>query len=78
MTTNIRESERGPRILLAIGVGAIAALVPGLMSRGVLLGGAAALLATVATGYCPVNAALDEGEKDAPHWRTIKTYRVAS
>jgi hypothetical protein len=78
MKPNVRESEQAPRMLVAIGIGVIGALVPSLVGKGLLLGGAAALLATVVTDYRPVNAALDQRVDDEPHWRTLKTYRVAT
>ena len=33
------------------------------------------MLATVVTGYCPINAALNDGDRE-PQWRTLKRYRV--
>jgi hypothetical protein len=74
MENNISQSERMPRIVMAIGMGAVAALASNRLFRTVFLGGATALLATVATGYCPLNAMRESDE--APHWRTLKTYRV--
>jgi len=38
--------------------------------------GAMGMLATVATGYCPINAVQRDPELEAPRWRTLKTYRV--
>jgi hypothetical protein len=76
--SNIRPSQVIPRVLVAVGLATIGAVVPGALRRSFLMGGAAALLATVATGYCPINAALDQVVPDEPHWRTIKTYRVAT
>jgi hypothetical protein len=76
METNISASERTPRIVLALAAGVAAALAPGVMLKGLLLGSAAAMLATVATGYCPLNAALEDSDAEAPHWRTLKTHRV--
>ena len=76
METNVPASERTPRILIGIAAGVAAALTPGVLLKSVFLGSAAAMLATVATGYCPINAALDARGGDAPHWRTLKTYRV--
>jgi hypothetical protein len=76
MKINVRDDELAPRVLLAIAAGALAAFMPGLVRKSLLLGGAAALLTTAATGYCPVNAARDGSGVDVPHWRTIKTYRV--
>jgi hypothetical protein len=34
------------------------------------------MLATAATGYCPINALLEGQNASAPEWRTLKTYRV--
>ena len=75
MKANVSASERTPRLVIAIAAGVAAALAPGSFIRSVLVGCAAAMLATVATGYCPINAALDGGDRQ-PQWRTLKTYRV--
>ena len=77
MNSNVGESELAPRIVIAFGVGMAAMLAPGLLLKGLLLVSATGLLATVATGYCPINAALGERPTEAPHWRTLKAYRVA-
>jgi DUF2892 family protein len=76
MERNVSASERTPRLVIALAAGVAGAIAPGLLLKGVLTGAAAALLATVATGYCPINAALEDGHDDTPHWRTLKTYRV--
>ena len=78
METNVSTSERTPRLVMALAAGVAAAWAPGVLLKGVLVGSAAAFMATVATGYCPINAALDDCEAEAPRWRTLKTYRVAS
>ena len=61
--------------MIAAAAGVATMLVPGVFLKGVCLAGATALLATVATGYCPINAAMDEGDQE-PHWRTLKTFRI--
>ena len=76
METNISATERTPRIVLALAAGVAAALASRVMLKGLLLGSAAAMLATVATGYCPFNAALKDSDTEAAHWRTLKTHRV--
>ena len=75
MESNISASERTPRLLIALVAGVGAALAPGVFTKSLLVAGATAMLATVATGYCPVNAALDDRDPQ-PHWRTLKTHRV--
>ena len=76
MEPNVTASERTPRLMVAAAAGVGAALAPGFLLKGLFLAGATALLATVATGYCPINAALAERDGDAPHWRSLKTFRV--
>jgi len=76
MVTNVSASERAPRIVIALTAGIAGALAPSLLLKGLLTGAALAMLTTVATGYCPINAALDSGSAEAPHWRTLKTHRV--
>jgi len=76
MVTNVSSSERTPRLVIALAAGVAGALAPTLLLKGVLTGAAVALLATVATGYCPITAALEETNAETPHWRTLKTHRV--
>jgi hypothetical protein len=76
MEPNVSASERTPRLVIALAAGVAAALAPGLLLKGILLAGATAMMATVATGYCPITAALTDREPAEPHWRTLKTYRV--
>jgi hypothetical protein len=76
MEPNIGASERLPRLMVAVAAGVAAVLAPGVFLKGVCVAGATALLATVATGYCPLNAALDERRGNAPHWRPLRTFRV--
>jgi hypothetical protein len=76
MVTNVSASERTPRIVIALAAGLAGAFAPSLLLKALLAGTAVAVLTTVATGYCPINAALDEGNAEAPHWRTLKTHRV--
>jgi hypothetical protein len=76
MQPNIEDTERTPRLAVAIAAGAAAFMAPGFLLKGLLLTGATAVLATVATGYCPVKAALGERDLEEAHWRTLKTHRV--
>jgi hypothetical protein len=76
MESNVSASEQTPRLVIALAAGVAAAVAPGVLLKSLLVAGATAMLATVATGYCPVNAVLDKGDAEAPHWRTLKTYRV--
>jgi Protein of unknown function (DUF2892) len=76
MKMNVSTSERTPRLVIAAAAGVAAALSSSFALKAFLIGSAAAMLATVATGYCPINAALDRGDGDAPQWRTLKTFRV--
>ncbi|MCU1382792.1 MAG: hypothetical protein JWL71_1489 [Acidobacteria bacterium] len=62
--------------MVTAAAGVAAVLVPGFLLKGLCFAGATAMLATVATGYCPINAAVDQGHGEAPHWRTLKTFRV--
>ena len=75
MEANVSAAERTPRLVIALAAGVGAALAPGLFIRGLLVAGGAAILATVVTGYCPINAALNDGDRE-PQWRTLKRYRV--
>ena len=76
MVTNVSASERTPRIVISLAAGIASTFAPSLVLKGLLMGAAVAMLATVATGYCPINAALDEGNAETPHWQTLKTHRV--
>jgi len=76
MMTNVSASERTPRIVIALAAGLAGAFAPSLLLRGLLTSAAVAMLTTVATGYCPINAALEGGTIETPHWRTLKTHRV--
>ena len=76
MVTNVSASERTPRLVIAFATGVVGAFAPSLLLRGLLTGTAFAILATVATGYCPINAALDESGAETPHWRTLRVHRV--
>ena len=75
MEANVSAAEQTPRLVIALAAGVGAALAPGLFIRGLLVAGGAAMLATVVTGYCPINAALNNGDRE-PQWRTLKRYRV--
>jgi hypothetical protein len=76
METNISASERTPRLVIALAAGVAAAAAPSGLLKNVLLGLAAAILTTVATGYCPINASLDHSGEEVPRWRTLRTHRV--
>jgi hypothetical protein len=77
MTQNVPAEQHIPRIAAAVAAGIGAALVPAAWLKTGLFAAAAGLLASVATGYCPLTAALDSANADAePQWRTLKTYRV--
>lgn len=77
MIQNVPADQHIPRIAMAVAAGVAAALVPSTVLKTGLFAAAAGLLGSVATGYCPINAALGrENDSDEPHWRTLKTYRV--
>ena len=76
MEPNITASERSPRLMVAAAAGIAAVLVPGSLLKSLCLAGATAMLGTVVTGYCPIKGALDNRDREAPHWRTIRTFRV--
>ena len=77
MKQNISTSERTPRLIVAVAAGVAAAYTRNVFLKRLFLGAAAAMLGTVASGYCPVNAVLDREEADtSPRWRTLKTFRV--
>ena len=76
METNVSALERTPRLIIALAAGGAAAAAPSVLLKTLLLGFAAAVLTTVATGYCPINASLDYGGEEAPRWRTLRTHRV--
>jgi hypothetical protein len=63
------------RLVIGLIAGVAAAIAPGVWLKSVLVAGAAAVLATVATGYCPLNAILNEPAAE-PQWRTLKIFRV--
>jgi hypothetical protein len=76
MIQNVSADQRIPRIAMAIAAGVGAALAPAVWLKTGLFAASAGLLASVATGYCPINAAMESGEQPQPQWRTLKTYRV--
>jgi hypothetical protein len=76
MKTNVPISERPPRIAIALAAAVAAIFAPGVLLKSLLLGGSGAMLITVATGYCPVNAGLADDVVDRPQWRTLRTHRV--
>ena len=77
MTQNVPAEQHLPRITTAIAAAIGAAFIPTTFLKTGLFAAAAGLLATVATGYCPITAAWDKrSDNDEPQWRTLKTYRV--
>ena len=72
---NVSREERTPRVLIAVGAALAAAAAPTIALKTALLAASGILLTTVATGYCPLNAALGRGEPEA-EWQTIRTWRV--
>ena len=80
MQQNIGSEERIPRIVMALAAAVGASGIRSTLWKGAFLGVAAGLLGTVATGYCPISAAIGRdtsGEtSEPPQWRTIKTWRV--
>jgi hypothetical protein len=75
MESNVAREEWQTRIGLAI-VTSVGALYAPRALKGILYAVAGALLATVATGYCPINAMKKENEAEAARWRTLGTFRV--
>jgi len=77
MTRNVPDEQHIPRIAMALAAGVGASLIPAAWAKTGLLATAAGLLTSVATGYCPLTAALnrDSAEPEGT-WRTLKTYRV--
>ena len=78
MEQNIRSEERIPRIAMAVAAAIGASRTRSSLSKGALLALAGGLLGTVATGYCPISAAVGRNTAEEPTWRTIKTWRVAA
>jgi len=76
MEQNIGSEERIPRIAMALAAAVGASRMRSNLSKGALLALAGGLLGTVATGYCPVSAAVGRNTAEEPEWRTIKTWRV--
>jgi hypothetical protein len=76
MTANVGSAERAPRIAMALAAGVGGVFAPGAFLKGMFWTAAAALAATVATSYCPVNEILGRNDTSEPTWRTIKTWRV--
>jgi hypothetical protein len=77
MIQNVSSDQYAPRIVMALAAGVGAAFIPGTLAKTGLFAAAAGLLASVATGYCPVTAAVARQEpEEAPHWHTLKTYQV--
>ena len=76
MEHNIGSDERIPRILMAMAAALGASRTRSNLSKGALLALAGGSLSTVATGYCPISAAVGRNTTEKPAWRTIKTWRV--
>lgn len=76
MEQNIGSAERIPRIAMAVAAAVGASFTRSTLLKGGLLALAGGLLSTVATGYCPISAALERDTAEEPTWRTIKTWRV--
>jgi 4-hydroxybenzoate polyprenyltransferase len=78
MVHNVPDTQHVPRIAMAVAAAVGAVFVGTTWLKTGLFATAAGLLASVATGYCPLNAAIDRREdaQTPPHWRTLKTYRV--
>jgi Protein of unknown function (DUF2892) len=75
MEQNLGPEEWRPRVGMAI-VASVGALFAPRALRGLLYAVAGGLLATVATGYCPINAIKKGTEAEAAEWRTLRTWRV--
>ena len=78
MEQNIGSEERIPRIAMALAAAIGASATRSNLLKGAFLALAGGLLSTVATGYCPISAALGRDTAEEPTWRTIKTWRVAA
>ena len=76
MEPNIGSQERIPRIAMAIAAAVGASATRSNVLKGAFIALAGGLLSTVATGYCPITAALGRDTAEEPGWRTIKTWRV--
>ena len=76
MEQNIGTNERIPRVAMAIAAAVGASAAGSNWTKGALMVLAGGLLSTVATGHCPISAALGRDTTEAPAWRTIKTWRV--
>jgi DUF2892 family protein len=76
MIQNVSAEQQIPRIAIAAAASVGAAMVPRTWAKTGLFAVAAGLLASVATGYCPITAALNGANPDAPDWRTLKSFRV--
>jgi hypothetical protein len=76
MEQNVGSEERIPRIALATVAAVGAWATRSKLLKGAFLAIAGGLLSTVATGYCPITAAVGRDTAEEPHWRTIKTWRV--
>jgi hypothetical protein len=73
---NIGTKERIPRVAMAVAAAVCASTAGSNWTKGALLVLAGGLLSTVATGYCPLSAALGRDTTEDAAWRTIKTWRV--
>jgi hypothetical protein len=72
---NVRATEWVPRVAIAVGVASGALGAPKWLRIG-LYGLSVAALATVATQYCPINAALMRRSDARARWTTLRTHRV--
>jgi hypothetical protein len=76
MEQNIGPQERIPRIAMAIAAAVGASSTRSNLLKSAFLALAGGLLSTVATGYCPVSAALGRDTAEKPEWRNLRTWRV--
>ena len=76
MEQNIGTKERIPRVSMAIAAAVGASAAGSNWTKAALMVLAGGLLSTVATGYCPLSAALGRDTTEEPTWRTIKTWLV--
>jgi hypothetical protein len=65
MIQNVTTDQHIPRIVIAVAAGVGAALIANTWMRSGLYAAAVGLLASVATGYCPLTAALAGGNEGA-------------
>jgi hypothetical protein len=73
MSQYISTDDRVPRLVVAVAAAVAAVYAPNVWLRGLLAAIAATMSATVVFGSAPTNGT---ESREAPHWRTLKTYRV--